>query len=91
MFLRLLKENAGQGYRQTSVDASYIEGPTPTNSCGFKISQPNIQDAKALHEVKICLKARLHDATKTCGMRRASKWHHVNGLIATCDCRKKVG
>ena len=24
-------------------------------------------------------------------MRRASKSHYVNGLIATCDCRKKVG
>ena len=24
-------------------------------------------------------------------MRRASKSHYVNGLIATCDCRKRVG
>ena len=24
-------------------------------------------------------------------MRHASKSHCVNGLIATCDCRKKVG
>ena len=39
----------------------------------------------------IKLKARLHDATKTCDMQRASKSHYVNGLIATCDCRKKVG
>ena len=35
------------------------------------------------------LNARLHDATKTCD--HASKSHYVNGLIETCDCRKKVG
>ena len=28
---------------------------------------------------------------RPCDMRRSSKSHYVNGLIATCDCRKKVG
>ena len=28
---------------------------------------------------------------RPCDMRCASTSHYVNGLIATCDCRKKVG
>lgn len=32
-------------------NVSQIDGPTPKNSFGFKISFQNIQDAKALHEV----------------------------------------
>lgn len=31
---------------------SQIEGPSPNNTFGFKVSQVNLQDAKALHEVQ---------------------------------------
>ena len=31
---------------------SQIEGPTPKNTYGFKVSQGNVQDAKALHVVR---------------------------------------
>jgi hypothetical protein len=30
-----------------------IEGPTPPNTCGFKVAQHDLQDAKALHEVRM--------------------------------------
>ncbi|XP_033118831.1 DNA polymerase zeta catalytic subunit-like isoform X2 [Anneissia japonica] len=33
-------------------DLSIIEGPTPNNTYGFKMSQHNLQDAKAVHEVQ---------------------------------------
>lgn len=32
-------------------NVSQIDGPTPKDSFGFKVSQHNFQDAKALHEV----------------------------------------
>lgn len=31
---------------------SQIDGPTPKNTYGFKLTQQNYQDAKALHEVR---------------------------------------
>ena len=30
---------------------SQIEGPSPSNTYGFKVTQVNLQNAKALHEV----------------------------------------
>lgn len=32
--------------------SSQIEGPSLNNTYGFRVSQQNLQDAKALHEVK---------------------------------------
>lgn len=32
--------------------SSQIEGPSPNNTYGFKVTQVNLQDAKALHEVQ---------------------------------------
>ena len=31
--------------------SSQIEGPSPNNTYGFKVTQVNLKDAKALHEV----------------------------------------
>lgn len=33
-------------------DTSQIEGPSICNSYGFKVSMQNLQEAKALHEVR---------------------------------------
>jgi hypothetical protein len=47
------QESDSQARHQPSPsEASYIEGPTPTNSFGFQISQPNIQDAKSVRQVR---------------------------------------
>ncbi|XP_046849330.1 uncharacterized protein LOC124442867 isoform X2 [Xenia sp. Carnegie-2017] len=54
-------------HQQTSLsEGSYIEGPTPTNSFGFQISQPNIQDAKSLRQVQFLtlLSVELHVRTR---------------------------
>ncbi|XP_028411186.1 DNA polymerase zeta catalytic subunit-like isoform X2 [Dendronephthya gigantea] len=50
----------------SSSEASYIEGPTPTNSFGFKISQPNIQEAKYVRQVQFLtlLSLELHVRTR---------------------------
>lgn len=34
-------------------DDSQIEGPSIANSYGFKVSMQNLQEAKALHEVRL--------------------------------------
>ncbi|XP_062896817.1 DNA polymerase zeta catalytic subunit isoform X1 [Mobula hypostoma] len=45
---------------------SQIEGPTLNNSYGFKVSQQNLQDAKALHEVQylVLMSMELHARTR---------------------------
>ncbi|KAL3883653.1 hypothetical protein ACJMK2_029895 [Sinanodonta woodiana] len=51
---------------QRKENTSQIEGPTPKNSFGFKVSQQNLQDSKALHENQyltvVCLE--LHIETR---------------------------
>ena len=39
--------------RSSLSDHSFLDGPTQNNSYGFKVSQHNIQSAKALHEVDV--------------------------------------
>ncbi|XP_072912026.1 DNA polymerase zeta catalytic subunit isoform X3 [Hemitrygon akajei] len=45
---------------------SQIEGPTLNNSYGFKVSQQNLQEAKALHEVQylVLMSMELHARTR---------------------------
>ncbi|XP_036405177.1 DNA polymerase zeta catalytic subunit [Megalops cyprinoides] len=47
-------------------DNSQIEGPSITNSYGFKVSMQNLQDAKALHEVQYLtlMSMELHARTR---------------------------
>ncbi|KAG5846710.1 hypothetical protein ANANG_G00117850 [Anguilla anguilla] len=47
-------------------DGSQIEGPSISNSYGFKISMQNLQDAKALHEVQYLtlMSMELHARTR---------------------------
>ncbi|XP_067841160.1 DNA polymerase zeta catalytic subunit isoform X2 [Heptranchias perlo] len=47
-------------------DVSQIEGPTLNNSYGFKVSQQNLQEAKALHEVQylVLMSMELHARTR---------------------------
>ena len=35
--------------------SSQIEGPSPNNTYGFKVTHMNLQDAKALHEVTVAI------------------------------------
>ncbi|XP_071956758.1 DNA polymerase zeta catalytic subunit-like [Antedon mediterranea] len=37
---------------RAASDLSEIDGPTPRNAFGFKVSQHNLKDAKAVHEVQ---------------------------------------
>ncbi|XP_060083937.1 uncharacterized protein LOC132563202 [Ylistrum balloti] len=52
--------------RDQKGHTSQIDGPTPQNSFGFKISQDNLQEAKALHEVQnlTVLSLELHAETR---------------------------
>ncbi|KAK3098309.1 hypothetical protein FSP39_018263 [Pinctada imbricata] len=59
---------SGQDYStpRNQKDMSQIDGPTPKNSFGFKVSQQNLQDAKALHEVQnlTVISLELHAETR---------------------------
>ncbi|XP_022100801.1 uncharacterized protein LOC110984687 isoform X2 [Acanthaster planci] len=44
------KESSGIG--KPAGEMSQIEGATPSNTCGFKMPQLNMQDAKTMHEVQ---------------------------------------
>ncbi|KAL4649072.1 DNA polymerase zeta catalytic subunit isoform X1 [Arapaima gigas] len=48
------------------IDSSEIEGPSISNSYGFKVSMQNLQDAKALHEVQYLtvMSMELHARTR---------------------------
>ncbi|XP_072356139.1 DNA polymerase zeta catalytic subunit [Scyliorhinus torazame] len=49
-------------FQPTKKSVSQIEGPTLNNSYGFKVSQQNLQEAKALHEVQylVLMSMELH-------------------------------
>ncbi|XP_033741299.1 uncharacterized protein LOC117328070 [Pecten maximus] len=53
--------------RDQKGHTSQIDGPTPQNSFGFKVSQDNLQEAKALHEVQnlTVLSLELHAETRS--------------------------
>ena len=48
--------------------------------------QPRLKPKSKLKKRGNCEKSILICFRLTCDMRRASKSHYVNGLIATCDC-----
>ncbi|XP_069743731.1 DNA polymerase zeta catalytic subunit isoform X2 [Narcine bancroftii] len=52
--------------QSSKKSTSQIEGPTLNNSYGFKVSQQNLQDAKALHEVQylVLMSMELHARTR---------------------------
>ncbi|XP_078398731.1 DNA polymerase zeta catalytic subunit isoform X4 [Cetorhinus maximus] len=49
-------------FQSAKKNVSQIEGPTLNNSYGFKVSQQNLQEAKALHEVQylVLMSMELH-------------------------------
>ncbi|XP_078068465.1 DNA polymerase zeta catalytic subunit isoform X2 [Mustelus asterias] len=49
-------------FQSAKKSVSQIEGPTLNNSYGFKVSQQNLQEAKALHEVQylVLMSMELH-------------------------------
>ncbi|XP_059838914.1 DNA polymerase zeta catalytic subunit isoform X2 [Hypanus sabinus] len=60
---QLKNQFAAQSDRKST---SQIEGPTLNNSYGFKVSQQNLQEAKALHEVQylVLMSMELHARTR---------------------------
>uniref|UniRef100_UPI00398F6E42 DNA polymerase zeta catalytic subunit n=1 Tax=Pristiophorus japonicus TaxID=55135 RepID=UPI00398F6E42 len=52
--------------QSSKKNVSQIEGPTLNNSYGFKVSQQNLQEAKALHEVQylVLMSMELHARTR---------------------------
>ncbi|XP_038059014.1 DNA polymerase zeta catalytic subunit-like [Patiria miniata] len=58
------KESSGVG--GPGREMSQIEGATPSNTCGFKMPQLNMQDAKTMHEVQhlTVLSLELHVKTR---------------------------
>eukprot|EP00062_Callorhinchus_milii_P009320 gi/632952995/ref/XP_007892154.1/ PREDICTED: DNA polymerase zeta catalytic subunit [Callorhinchus milii] len=59
-------KNQFAAHSSVKKDTSQIEGATLNNSYGFKISQQNLKDAKALHEVQylVLMSMELHARTR---------------------------
>lgn len=67
------KKFSGHG---SSSNRSFLDGPTQNNSYGFEVSQHNVQDAKALHEVSVSCKLVLNTGVVESGL---------NSLVSTSD------